>query len=371
VLTAAGGRLDYAILQTAVLIVMMYTCQSLVLSQFLSLLSSIRLQAEREQAEAERAKAEAERAKAEAETKEARAATIIMQLERAVAEIGRQQMELMSTASQRHHSGGILNGITTIPRIRKLRKAWTDGDRWHASTGEPEEGVGSKFSCLAVTSEDCITFEARILKKTGEVGKEMKIKPGSHAFVVMEGESFLRVSLMAAEFGKAAGHPQLALEQPCLYAGEIEFDEDQKITRWNNMSGTYKSSDSMAYQARLPLDKFWALVPTPSAEEESAHRVCIKDPEGKAVWIEKIIDFHEEDFIRVHVEWVGYQDSLFESNSAANACDARLSDMAKQLRNAIKSCGYFTSIEAEPSTATLRNNHGSYSRGNYHTNQKN
>lgn len=47
----------------------------------------------------------------------------------------------------------------------------------------------------------------------------VRLRPGSHAFVVMANEPYLRVNLMASEFGTACGHPVLAAERSTLYAG--------------------------------------------------------------------------------------------------------------------------------------------------------
>ena len=87
----------------------------------------------------------------------------------------------------------------------------------------------------------------------------IRIRPGSHAFVRVVGEPYLRVGLFAATFGEACGHRQLANEQPVLYAGEIEFGENGELLRWSNLTGTYRCPDSHASQAGMPLDRFWAV----------------------------------------------------------------------------------------------------------------
>ena len=61
-------------------------------------------------------------------------------------------------------------------------------------------------------------FTANILRG-GTLGREMKLKPGSHAFVKVAAEDHLRVNITTCEFGNAAGHPKLANEQPVLFAG--------------------------------------------------------------------------------------------------------------------------------------------------------
>ncbi|KAJ1632692.1 hypothetical protein T492DRAFT_904916 [Pavlovales sp. CCMP2436] len=58
---------------------------------------------------------------------------------------------------------------------------------------------------------------------------------------------------------QASGHASLAAEGPVLYAGELEVDADG-LTRWNNMSGTYRPSADDAGRALLPLEKLWRVV---------------------------------------------------------------------------------------------------------------
>jgi len=89
--------------------------------------------------------------------------------------------------------------------------------------------------------------------------RQVQLKPGSHAFVRCVGERFLRVAVASASFGKASGHALLAAEGPVLYAGEVEVGVDG-LTRWNNMSGTYRPSADDAGCALLPLDKLWRVV---------------------------------------------------------------------------------------------------------------
>jgi len=89
--------------------------------------------------------------------------------------------------------------------------------------------------------------------------RQVQLRPGSHAFVRCAGEKFLRVAIASAPFGKASGHTSLAAEGPVLYAGELEVDADG-LTRWNNMSGTYRPSADDAGLSLLPLEKLWRVV---------------------------------------------------------------------------------------------------------------
>ena len=62
------------------------------------------------------------------------------------------------------------------------------------------------------------SIKARMLTKSGR-GKDIVLKPGSHAFVVVLGDSY--IPLMAYDaFGSACGHPQLGCESPVMFAGK-------------------------------------------------------------------------------------------------------------------------------------------------------
>ncbi|KAJ1621680.1 hypothetical protein T492DRAFT_886559 [Pavlovales sp. CCMP2436] len=99
--------------------------------------------------------------------------------------------------------------------------------------------------------------------------RQVQLRSGSHAFVRCVGERFLRVAVASAPFGKASGHALLAGEGPVLFAGELEVDGDG-LTRWNNMSGTYRPSADDADRALLPLDKLWRVVSEIDVFEHSA-----------------------------------------------------------------------------------------------------
>jgi len=116
-----------------------------------------------------------------------------------------------------------------------------------------------RMPCLALRCTANGRCFARTLKGT-ELGAEVAIKPGSHAFVTLPGEDFIRASKTRFVFGKASGHGVLSDEKPVLFAGELEISEDSQLIRWNNVSGTYRFHQQHAVQAELPLDRFWGLV---------------------------------------------------------------------------------------------------------------
>jgi hypothetical protein len=164
----------------------------------------------------------------------------------------------------------------------------------------------------------------------------------------MEGEPFIRVSTMAAEFGSAAGHPQLGNEQPVLYAGEVEFDEAGGLTRWSNMSGTYRCHDAMSYQANLPLDKFYAVLAGANQSEvkASGERLteCKFTETDAGVRLQKVLSFSEEEFTATQNQWATHFQGLLEEDPAAMACHVQLQGMTTQLSDAIDRYGFLTGV---------------------------
>ena len=81
--------------------------------------------------------------------------------------------------------------------------------------------------------------------------------PGSHVFVRLKDEEFLRVGHKSFPFGSASGHAMLAQGQLTLVlaAGEVEVGERGLLLRWSNKSGTYLQAAETVGQAGLPLNK--------------------------------------------------------------------------------------------------------------------
>ena len=134
----------------------------------------------------------------------------------------------------------------------------------------------ARMPCLALRCDENGQCSARIFRGS-ELGAEAAIKPGSHSFVRLPGEDFIRASRTSFLFGKASGHGVLSDEKPVLFAGEIEISEDGQLIRWTNISGTYRFNEQHAVQAELPLDIFWGLaeeVPTGAEELADWALVC-------------------------------------------------------------------------------------------------
>ena len=142
-----------------------------------------------------------------------------------------------------------------------------------------------RMPCLALHCDENGWCSARMFKGT-ELGADIAIKPGSHAFVRVPGEDFIRAAITRSLFGQASGHGMLSDEHPVLFAGEIEIGQDGQLIRWNNVSGTYRFDQQHAAQAELPLDRFWALVEVldvPMRAEDSADWVRLRN----GLWLHK------------------------------------------------------------------------------------
>ena len=62
-----------------------------------------------------------------------------------------------------------------------------------------------KLPCLAINSVDGVHYTAEKMTKEGPTGQMVRITPGSHTFVKLAYEDFLRIGLTSHIFGSAAG----------------------------------------------------------------------------------------------------------------------------------------------------------------------
>jgi len=238
---------------------------------------------------------------------------------------------------------GILK-ITRVQRAAKVTEAWAAFDTvpWKHVTREAEQGNEPRMPCLAATTTDGRHFTAHLLRADGLATKTSKIKPGTHVFVKVHGEPHIRIGLLAQSFGCACGHPQLASESEVLYAGEVEFDSDQAVIKWNNLSGTYKCSDSMAYQAGLPLEKFYRVSePPPEDESDRRHYICIhtKDTSSE-IWLKKVLSFEESDLIATRNKWMQW----VHSNPDAAEIYHHMKELVSQIHDAIDRYGLYSEL---------------------------
>ena len=170
-------------------------------ARFISILNVTRLEME-----AKHSKDAAQQIRTEAIMRQER---LQLQLQLLKSQIGCESQSLISTA-------------TEIQRPACLMGAWGEGANLEEkpATADNAPPPNVTFPCVAAFVTEGNTFASRMLKRTG-LGKETRIKTGSHPFVVLDGEDFLRVGIIKSAFGEAKGHPMLANEQPALYAGVL------------------------------------------------------------------------------------------------------------------------------------------------------
>jgi hypothetical protein len=162
----------------------------------------------------------------------------------------------------------------SLPETAWLRHAWTRRSELVLATTEPT-APRAQGPCLALYCDENGIFSGRQLRGT-QIGDAKDIQAGSHAFVCVLGEDFIRATIPGYEFGRACGHGSLSSEQPVLFAGEIELNDLGQLKRWNNISGTYRFPRQHASQAQLPLNSFWGIC-SPTVESQNSPnwmRVC-------------------------------------------------------------------------------------------------
>jgi len=167
--------------------------------------------------------------------------------------------------------------------------------------------------------------------------------PGTHVFVKIAGEEELRVGVATMEWGKAHGHMLLTNGQPVLYAGEVELSDGQALKRWNNFSGTYQCPDSMAFQAGLPLDKFFYVSPTKPLVSNSTEEFL----ESVGHWFQKVLAHSEDDFKAVQEKWLQHVEGMMAKCPSAAETKAMLMTMIQERSVAIEKYGYASQVAIE------------------------
>jgi len=145
-------------------------------------------------------------------------------------------------------------------------EAWSGQSTPARATKRNNATRASKGFYLAVVADSHGCYTATLMRN-GVRCRPAELNAESYAFVKLREEPHLRVALMSAKFGEAAGHPHLAAEAAVAYAGEVQFEDEGKIKRWSNMSGTYKCAAAGAEQAGLPMENFYAVHPPPGTHE--------------------------------------------------------------------------------------------------------
>ena len=212
---AASPHIDEAVvLQLALgsicLGAILYTIEQTHRVAFLAKLNAIRLQSELQASETSRLEEQTQSLLSFANRK------------RQEADLERAKIQLMTMTCAPSEEADVpesLRQITKVQRVPRLKKAWevAGGGVMEASTSN------SKFPCFAITSTDDIHYSGRALSTKGVIGREKVIREGSHSFVKVPGEAYLRVSSMAKTFGSCPGHPMLASESQVQYAGVTDM----------------------------------------------------------------------------------------------------------------------------------------------------
>ena len=213
-------------------------------------------------------------------------------------------------------------------------QAWRPG--WQQTTGHEALVLERGPLVLAAYSDNGYDFKAFKLKQGVCSEKEARIKCGSHPFVKLSGERFLRISTVSCKFGSASGHPFLANEKPALYAGEIEFNDAQQIVRWSNLSGTYQCDPNHAHQTGLAIEKFWSLEQQAPAVVCGATALCISDGQ----WLVKVFKHSEEQFDSAQKKWTELTQGYLSENESARACHDSLKSMIAERCVAVDKYGY-------------------------------
>jgi hypothetical protein len=261
-----------------------------------------------------------------------------------------------------------------VAREPSLITAWT-GEWRKFEAAESWQVPSASFSCCATVFDKKGRMQScHWLHRGNILGDKAVLTPGSHAFVKVLTEPFLRVSPNSHKFGKASGHPQLANEQPVLYAGEVELDQHSAIVRWNNLSGTYKAEDSMCFQTGLALDRFWAVHPastyspamsarTDKAGEDAPSRDPLDADVSRAnesssdeeedlryvrvsptVVLRRVLSLSDEALEGVRSDWDARIQLLCEQDQMARRCFRLVQTSLNERCQAVSQYGYLTLV---------------------------
>mmetsp|Transcript_34984 Transcript_34984/g.111379 ORF Transcript_34984/g.111379 Transcript_34984/m.111379 type:complete len:460 (-) Transcript_34984:894-2273(-) len=239
----------------------------------------------------------------------------------------------------------------SVVRDAMLVEAWTGSWAEARATGE-DSYPDVIISCLAAFPDALgKAVSCRWLRRGRSLGEAILVlMPGSHAFVKVHNEAFLRLSPLGTQFGRASGHPQLADEKPVLFAGEVEVDREGTILRWSNMSGTYRAEDAMCFQTELALDKFWAVHSGPKQEGDDAERY-LSLPGGTT--LRRVLMISDSEYAELRTEWDTHVKNLCRSNPKARACYERLHQCSSERCDAVPHYGYLTHVRSSATSSPL------------------
>lgn len=266
-----------------------------------------------------------------------------------------------------------------VAREPSLITAWT-GEWRKLEAAESWQVPSASFSCCATVFDKKGRMQSCYWLHRGNIlGDKAVLTPGSHAFVKVLTEPFLRVSPNAHTFGRAAGHPQLANEQPVLYAGEVELDGNSTIVRWSNLSGTYKAEDSMCFQTGLALDRFWAVHPASASSSASSGEVMQDEPHqppgadlehaagsssdeedsvryvrvSPDVVLRRVLSLSDDALERVRSDWDARVQLLCDQDQMARRCFRLVQTSLNERCQAVSQYGYLTRVRNEAASLSI------------------
>ena len=105
----------------------------------------------------------------------------------------------------------------------------------------------------------------------------------------------------------------------------------------------------MAFQAGLPLDKFYSMysgiVPTEINGDPKPGFVLVHQfAGGSELWMKKVLLFTEADLITVHNQWVGHIGTFLGENADANECHVTMKRISAQMCDATDRYGLFNYV---------------------------
>jgi len=224
-----------------------------------------------------------------------------------------------------------------ISRNAQVVQAWT---REWLEPSDKAVAPSVDCVCIAASTENGHDFKGRIMAD-GELGEEINIIKGSHAFVKVLDEPFLRITPFAGPFGGCHGHTQLACEQPVLYAGELEFGSDGELLRWCNLSGTYQPDDDKCYQTGLPLDSFWACTTKEFAERLDPDRV---NQTSNGHYLYRVLSCSDDLFRKSKEEWHEHVANLRSNDEEAEKSFQKVQQLSEERAAAVTQFGYLSTV---------------------------
>jgi len=113
----------------------------------------------------------------------------------------------------------------------------------------------------------------------------------------------------------------------------------------------------MAYQAELPLDKFYAVVQDTETLDRIGAMVAgasMPDSVGpmflqvpdEGIWLQKVLSQSDESFHSTQAEWECHIKALVDDNIVARHCQKRLMAMVSERSTAVEKYGY--GFEVQP-----------------------